>query len=455
MDPWDTPAASTMPVSKWDTNDAQASSSASHGSATASDADHDQWEQMKRQMEAASISNDRPHSGRPSVTLKDVWPTFMEADQARDLDDVKAALAGLCEASKGGSWKDLEHRLRDENCNTYLEDNVSFGYTLVNLKSEPNQQYRVIPSFIKPGTVKRGRMSIGMAASYEENFARLDNAGVVRPSGVPNCHNCKQDGHIASECREEKRESERSEYFGKCYNCGSEDHRTRNCNEPRKVRTCRNCGHEGHMARECTEPEAPIVCNRCNQEGHMARDCAEPRTDMICRNCQQVGHVARDCLEPRTDVVCRNCQQMGHMARDCREPRMDIVCIRCNQPGHMVRDCLEPRTDVICIRCDQPGHIARECLEARTDITCNRCSQPGHMARDCLEPRTDMVCRNCQQVGHVSRDCREPRQLSSIKCYNCDEFGHRASDCPNEPVEGASERRRPPPRSRFGFSEGF
>ncbi|KAI7817872.1 hypothetical protein BC939DRAFT_313187 [Gamsiella multidivaricata] len=237
MDPWDTPAASTMPVSKWDTNDAQASSSASHGSATASDADHDQWEQMKRQMEAASISNDRPHSGRPSVTLKDVWPTFMEADQARDLDDVKAALAGLCEASKGGSWKDLEHRLRDENCNTYLvatEDNVSFGYTLVNLKSEPNQQYRVIPSFIKPGTVKRGRMSIGMAASYEENFARLDNAGVVRPSGVPNCHNCKQDGHIASECREEKRESERSEYFGKCYNCGSEDHRTRNCNEPRK-----------------------------------------------------------------------------------------------------------------------------------------------------------------------------------------------------------------------------
>ncbi|KAF9965378.1 hypothetical protein BGZ70_004938 [Mortierella alpina] len=112
----------------------------------------------------------------PKISIEEAWPEFLEADKTRDLDEVKPALAKLCEAYLGGEWQAVEKKLRDEKCNTYLlamEDTLSFGYTLVNLKYQPDQRYRVIPSFIKPGSVKKGRMAIGMARNYEENFARL------------------------------------------------------------------------------------------------------------------------------------------------------------------------------------------------------------------------------------------------------------------------------------------
>ncbi|ORZ14452.1 hypothetical protein BCR41DRAFT_88178 [Lobosporangium transversale] len=104
----------------------------------------------------------------PAEKLEDVWPLFLEADKTRDLDDVKPMLGRICDLYRGRSWRDLEEKLRADNCNTYLvatNEPVGFGYTLVNLKGEPRQEFRVIPSFIKPGTVKRGRMSIGMPYS--------------------------------------------------------------------------------------------------------------------------------------------------------------------------------------------------------------------------------------------------------------------------------------------------
>ncbi|KAF9346865.1 hypothetical protein BGX26_001628 [Mortierella sp. AD094] len=400
------------------------------GVTAASEVNQNMQNELSRQMESTFISNDRPrmndsHSaerssspplapGAPTVTLEEAWPKFQEADQTRDLDDVKPALAQLCEAYRGQSWTDIEKKLREEKCNTYLVatmDTVSFGYTLVNLRGEPRQEFRVIPSFIMPGSVKKGRMSVGMASSYEENLSRLERAGVVRPSGVPKCHNCKQEGHVFSECPEGKREVEKSEYFGKCYNCGSEDHRTRTCPVPRKVITCRNCNQEGHMAKNCLEPPAPMICNRCNGEGHMGRDCDQPRPSMACYRCGDPDHAIRDCPQPRTDVTCNRCGQLGHMQRECDQPR----------------------TDVTCNRCGEFGHVSRECTLGRSDMTCNRCGQPGHRQRDCLE---------------------KPSQ-SSMTCYKCNEVGHRASECTSEGYSngrgGGGERRS----NRFGFSDGF
>ncbi|KAF9960730.1 hypothetical protein BGZ72_006072 [Mortierella alpina] len=431
-----------------------AETSGGWGAATSSESTDNNWSSLAHQMESTSISNNQHQPGAndgfqqdasfsdqtpeyevptPKISIEEAWPEFLAADKTRDLDEVKPALAKLCEAYLGGEWQAVEKKLRDEKCNTYLlamEDTLSFGYTLVNLKYQPDQRYRVIPSFIKPGSVKKGRMAIGMARNYEENFARLLEGGVVRSSGVLKCHNCRQVGHRSSECPEEKREPEKSEYFGKCYNCGSEDHRTRTCPEPRKVLTCRNCNGEGHMARDCPEPPAPMTCNRCGEEGHTSRDCDQPRTD----------------------ITCNRCNQPGHMSRDCSEPRTDITCNRCNQPGHMARECSEPRTDITCNRCNQTGHMARDCSEPRTDITCNRCGEVGHMSRDCGQPRTDITCFNCDEVGHASRDCEQPRRE---KCHRCNQPGHMSYDCPNEGSTDFVQRRPPPRTNRFGFSEGF
>ncbi|KAI8360018.1 hypothetical protein B0O80DRAFT_494224 [Mortierella sp. GBAus27b] len=250
---WDAPAASGSSrqqssssfdpsVTPWDQS-ARAAKSPASSSTQGSTSD---WGRMAQQFQDSMKMDDQSHTngsqprdsyqGRrspapsnqnddvePTVSIDDVWPGFLEADQSRDFDDVKPALARLCEAFKGSSWSELERKLREEGCNTYLvatEDQVSFGYTLVNLRGEPGQQYRVIPSFIRPGTVKKGRMALGVASTYEENLSRLDNSGVVRPSGIPRCHNCKQEGHTSSSCTEEKREIEKSRNFGKPYGQG-------------------------------------------------------------------------------------------------------------------------------------------------------------------------------------------------------------------------------------------
>lgn len=54
------------------------------------------------------------------MTVEEAWPSFAEADESRDLDDIKTALAQLCAAYQGRSWQELEKKLRKENCNTYL-----------------------------------------------------------------------------------------------------------------------------------------------------------------------------------------------------------------------------------------------------------------------------------------------------------------------------------------------
>lgn len=66
----------------------------------------------------------------PKISIEEAWPEFLAADKTRDLDEVKPALAKLCEAYLGGDWQAVEKKLRDEKCNTYLLAMVRLNFRL-------------------------------------------------------------------------------------------------------------------------------------------------------------------------------------------------------------------------------------------------------------------------------------------------------------------------------------
>ncbi|KAF9167934.1 hypothetical protein DFQ26_002388 [Actinomortierella ambigua] len=447
----DTPGASpdlwSTPVSGWDSTDTAPSPSPKATSAPRSSWDtsvrserDSESRDITDRMASASLSDsptDRPRpqpsssqaartSGTPlagyspgssELSVEDAWKRFLIADKTQDFEDIRPALGAICEAMQGHDWIEIERRLREENCYTYLvavDQPIKNDFTLVNLKGEPDQRFRLIATFYPPGCFSYGYLGRTYPRTAEENSRRLPEAGVVRDSGITRCWNCRDTGHGSKDCPMEKRPADLSMYYNKCYVCGSSDHKTRNCPDVDATMTCNNCGQSGHMSRECPEPRK-IICRRCGEEGHMLAECSQPRTDVTCNNCGQDGHMARDCPEPRK-VTCRRCGEEGHMAAECSQPRTDVTCNRCNEEGHMARDCPQPR-----------------------NMTCRRCGEDGHMAAECSQPRTDMTCNNCGQIGHVSRDCPDPRKVT---CRRCGEEGHMAKDC----AEG---------RRLFGFSEGF
>ncbi|KAK5828732.1 hypothetical protein F5H01DRAFT_8950 [Linnemannia elongata] len=119
-------------------NSSAAASGGGGWGADTSSSQADKWNALSKHMESTSLHDDQadrhdrpsfqqePHEGKttivpqPTMTIEEAWPSFAEADESRDLDDIKTALAQLCGAFQGRSWQELEKKLREENCNTYL-----------------------------------------------------------------------------------------------------------------------------------------------------------------------------------------------------------------------------------------------------------------------------------------------------------------------------------------------
>ena len=75
---------------------------------------------------------------------------------------------------------------------------------------------------------------------------------------------------------------------------------------------CRNCKEFGHIARECPNERSRLNCILCGKDTHDSFECNEK----LCFKCNKVGHKASECKE--TDVVkCLVCGQIGHQQNRC------------------------------------------------------------------------------------------------------------------------------------------
>ncbi|KAL9128954.1 MAG: hypothetical protein Q9217_002470 [Psora testacea] len=168
-----------------------------------------------------------------------------------------------------------------------------------------------------------------------------------------------------------------------------------------------------------------------------------------CSRCDELGHIAKNCPEEplestdQIQVRCVNCDEIGHRARDCPTPRKDkFACRNCKQPGHRAEDCTEPRdaSGVECRKCNEMGHFSKDCPTGG-GMNCRNCGEDGHISKECDKPKNpeNVTCRNCEKVGHFSRDCPEPKDWSKVKCSQCGEMGHTMKRCRNAPTEGAED----------------
>ncbi|KAL7267497.1 hypothetical protein RUND412_009913 [Rhizina undulata] len=309
-------------------------------------------------------------------SVDEAWNCLIKSNQERDFDEFKINLYEYIKACPECNLEEIERAFRGSGFHYYLlalvssaqlfyfgirltwslcvqEHEVSYDKTIVGIHGEPNMKYTW--SLNRSAKPRRTRVvNNRIAATPEENLARLKVAGNIMDELRPFCHNCKEKGHSGRNCEMDKIEEDRERVVLKCTNCESLDHRIRDCPEPRKVRgaiICKNCGEEGHKGVDCTEPPKPreadenTECRNCNGMGHFSRDCPdrsqrEDRPPQVCFNCGQEGHRSSDCTNERVPK-CRNCDEWGHTGKECTKPRdiTRVKCNKCNEMGHFSRNC--------------------------------------------------------------------------------------------------------------------
>ncbi|KAG6107085.1 hypothetical protein E4U31_000344 [Claviceps sp. LM219 group G6] len=286
------------------------------------------------------------------VTPDDALEKIKIAASQRDVDDVKEAVQEYIKSVHGEvNYHELQNMFINQDVNLWLiatERQLVNVFTNMDLQGNTGKKYTISYRFSeKP---ERPREIEGWPKSRAELLDRLHDAGEVVDSGQIRCHICREVGHAARFCTQERAETNAQPAIS-CSNCAAEGHRLRDCPEPRVDKSaCRNCGKSGHRASDCEEPPNldNVECRKCGEKGHFGKDCPQGGS-RACHNCGQDGHMSKECDQPRNmaNVTCRNCDQTGHMSRECPQPTdwSKVQCSNCKQFGHTHVRCKEPVVD--------------------------------------------------------------------------------------------------------------
>lgn len=160
------------------------------------------------------------------------WAKLEQAARERDADDVKEAVQEYVKALNGEpTYRVLQEAFIDKKVNIWLiavERSILPTFTNMDLQGNIEKKYTVSYRFSdKP---ERPREIEGWPQNPEEILSRLDDAGEVVNNGKSLCHNCKQVGHVAKHCPEEKVEPDGPRVT--CSNCNEDGHRIRDCELP-------------------------------------------------------------------------------------------------------------------------------------------------------------------------------------------------------------------------------
>lgn len=146
----------------------------------------------------------------------------------KDIQDFKEALRMYLKHYPDMTYVELETALRTQSIKVWvIATERSHLPTMTNMDLQGNMDKKWAVSFRFHDKPDRPRDRAIWPSSPEENLARLADAGEPTPRLVPRCTNCKEMGHTARACPEEKVMSNRVVIM--CFNCEQEGHRMRDC----------------------------------------------------------------------------------------------------------------------------------------------------------------------------------------------------------------------------------
>ena len=127
------------------------------------------------------------------LTAEEAWAALKNADDDKDVDEIKKCILAYAMAYSELTLYDLESSFRDAGFKTFLiakEQAISVTHTIVNLEGKPGQKFVVSLQWAdKPC---RAKFAEGWPNSKEENMARLAEAGFILDGFVTKCGNCNE-----------------------------------------------------------------------------------------------------------------------------------------------------------------------------------------------------------------------------------------------------------------------